>query len=60
MIILAKLVSYVGLLLTLVPSVLLLIGSSLLDDYSYKLLATVGMVLWFVTAPFWVNRAGSE
>lgn len=59
MIVLAKLMSYVGLLLTLVPSVLLLIGSSLLDGYNYQLLATVGMVLWFVTAPFWVNKPSS-
>lgn len=59
MIVLAKLVSYAGLLLTLVPSVLLLIGSSLLDGYNYQLLATVGMVLWFVTAPFWINKPPS-
>ena len=54
-----KILSYLGLGLTIVPSVLLLVGSSLLDDYSYKLLATVGMVLWFTTAPFWINKPPS-
>ena len=57
MIILAKVVSYVGLLLTVVPSVLLLADNQLSDRY--KLLATIGMVLWFVTAPFWINKSPS-
>ena len=57
MIILAKIVSYVGLLLTVVPSALLLADNQLPDRY--KLLATIGMVLWFVTAPFWINKSTS-
>jgi hypothetical protein len=51
-----KILSYLGLGLTIGPSVLLLVGSSLLDNYDYKLLATVGMILWFATAPFWINK----
>ena len=57
MTILAKIVSYLGLLLTVVPSALLLADNQLSDRY--KLLATIGMVLWFVTAPFWVNKSTS-
>ena len=57
MIILAKIVSYLGLLLTVVPSALLLADNQLSDRY--KLLATIGMVLWFVTAPFWINKSTS-
>ena len=57
MTILAKIVSYLGLLLTVVPSALLLANNQLPDRY--KLLATIGMVLWFVTAPFWINKSSS-
>jgi len=50
---LAKVVSYLGLGLTLVPAAIVLVIN---DDHSYKLMATVGMVLWFVSAPFWINK----
>lgn len=48
-----KILSYLGLGLTIVPSVLLLVGYVFPQ---YSLLATIGMVLWFATAPFWINK----
>ena len=48
-----KILSYLGLGLTLVPSVLLLTGFA---SPRHALLATVGMLLWFATAPFWINK----
>ena len=48
-----KIISYVGLGLTIVPSLLLLAG---FPSAQHTLLATVGMMLWFATAPFWVNK----
>jgi hypothetical protein len=58
MILLGKIISYIGLGLTVVPSFLLL--SDGFEDIQYQMLATVGMVLWFVTAPFWINRTKEE
>ena len=51
-----KILSYLGLGLTLVPSVLLLTGYA---SPQHALLATIGMVLWFATAPFWINKSSS-
>ena len=49
-----KLLSYVGLGLTIVPAVLQLAG---FPNVPYVLLTTLGMVLWFLTAPFWINKS---
>lgn len=57
MMLLVKIISYLGLGLTVVPAMLLLSGNS---DIQYQLLAVVGMVLWFVTAPFWINRTDED
>ena len=51
-----KILSYLGLGLTLVPSVLLLTGFAF---PKHALLATIGMALWFATAPFWINKSSS-
>lgn len=48
-----KIISYLGLGLTIVPSALLLAG---FPSAQHTLLATIGMVLWFATAPFWINK----
>ena len=53
MTVILKILSYVGLGLTIVPSALLLAG---FPSTRHALLATIGMVLWFVTAPFWINK----
>lgn len=46
-------ISYLGLLLTLVPSILVLNG--ILEIKNHYWLMTVGMVLWFASAPFWMK-----
>lgn len=50
-------ISYIGLLLTVVPSFLVFGGTIELE--THKTLMWIGMVLWFVTAPFWVKK-GAE
>ncbi|WP_299530136.1 hypothetical protein [Ulvibacterium sp.] len=47
-----KIISYLGLALTIIPVFFVLGGS--LDDASYKTLLLVGTLCWFFTAPFWM------
>lgn len=56
--ILLKIISFIGLGLTLIPSILLFSGQINAD--TCKLLMLVGTVLWFVTAPFWMNESKEE
>ena len=56
--IILKLISYIGLLLTVVPSILVFLGIIELDFH--KTLMFVGMLLWFLTAPFWMNTKGEQ
>ena len=51
---LLRIVSYLGLALTLVPS--LLVFGGLLSLATYKLLMLLGFVCWIATAPWWINR----
>ena len=54
---LLMLLSALGLLLTLVPAFLVMAGRlSLSQHYGWML---GGTLLWFVTAPFWMNRQGT-
>ncbi len=51
---LLKIGSFLGLVLTLVPPIIFFVGNlelSLMKGYM-----GIGMVLWFVTAPFWINK----
>jgi hypothetical protein len=50
---LLSLLSLVGLLLTVVPSFLVLSGN--LEWQVHARLMLVGMVFWFVSAPFWME-----
>ena len=52
---LVKFISYVGLGLTLIPSFLVFTGGISLD--SGKMLALIGTIIWFVSAPSWMNKA---
>lgn len=58
MILVAKIFSYASLLLTIVPSVMVLSEST--SDIPYQLLATIGMVVWFATAPLWINKTKED
>ena len=49
------LLASVGLALTLVPAFFVFAGS--LSAQTHKTLMAVGMLLWFVVAPFWIKRA---
>jgi hypothetical protein len=49
-----KIGSLIGLLLTMTPPILIFLGKIDLD--TTKSLMTLGMVAWFSTAPFWINK----
>lgn len=51
---LLKIASLVGLVMTIVPPILFFLGKN--DLGQMKLLMGVGMAIWFVSAPFWVNQ----
>lgn len=49
-----KIISLLGLVLTLIPSFLVFYGITSLDNN--KLLMLLGTIIWFVTAPSWMNE----
>jgi hypothetical protein len=49
-----KIISYIGLILTLFPGFLVFMGKMSFDNY--KIMVLIGTVLWFTTAPFWINK----
>lgn len=50
-----KIISYIGLGLTLIPSIMVFTGDATLE--SNKILMLIGTVLWFISAPSWMNKA---
>jgi hypothetical protein len=52
--ILMKIGSFLSLALTIVPSILFFVGNLELSQMKWYM--GIGMVLWFVTAPFWINK----
>ena len=55
---LMKPLSWLALGLTIIPSILVLSGQ--MEIGTNKSLMALGMMIWFVTAPFWINRKQSE
>jgi len=51
---LLKIISYLALAGTIIPSILVFVGDMSLQ--TNKNIMTISMVVWFVTAPFWINR----
>ena len=49
-----KIISFVGLGLTLVPAFLVYQG--VIDLDTNKNLMLLGTLIWFSTAPYWINR----
>lgn len=49
-----KIISYLGLILTVVPSFLVFAG--VIELSFHKTLMLIGTLLWFLTAPFWMNK----
>ena len=52
--VLLKILSAIGLALTVLPG--FIVWSGAMEWQTHAHLMFVGMVLWFVTAPFWMNR----
>ncbi len=53
--ILLKIISFAGLALTIVPSILHFAGDISLS--MHKTLMFIGVIAWFGTAPFWMNSS---
>jgi len=53
--IILKIVSLIGLGLTLIPSFLVFAGT--IEFESNKILMFVGTLLWFTTVPFWMKKS---
>ncbi|AKD05383.1 hypothetical protein POKO110462_14855 [Pontibacter korlensis] len=53
-----KFISLVGLLLTVLPALLVFTGT--MEQSHHKMLTLAGTALWFLTAPFWMNRSKQE
>lgn len=51
---LIKLVSYIGLGLTLIPSLLVFAGSISIE--LSKTLMLIGTIIWFISTPIWMNK----
>jgi hypothetical protein len=51
-------ISFLGLLLTILPSILVFAGNIEISDHFH--LMVWGMVLWFATAPFWMKTKSVE
>jgi len=49
-----KIISYCALAATVVPSSLVYTGTIELE--LHKTIMLVGMIVWFLTAPFWMDR----
>ena len=49
-----KYISYLGLLATVLPSILIFSGAIELGTHKAFMLS--GLILWFATAPFWMGR----
>lgn len=53
-----KIISYIGLILTLFPSFLVFAG--MIDFETNKNLMLIGTVLWFITAALWQKKPKAE
>lgn len=53
-----KIISYLALACTIIPSLMVFFGD--LDLQMNKTIMTISMIIWFVTAPFWINKKSDE
>lgn len=56
--ILLKLISLVGLAMSIFPPILFFLGKMELG--SMKLWMGIGMVVWMISAPFWINKPSEQ
>jgi hypothetical protein len=50
-------IAFIGLLATILPSILVFFGT--IELGTHKTIMGIGMVVWFVTAPFFMKRKKS-
>lgn len=53
-----KIISYLALGGTIIPSLLVFFGD--MDLQMNKNIMVVSMIIWFVTAPLWINKKSEE
>ncbi|WP_020531656.1 hypothetical protein [Flexithrix dorotheae] len=53
-----KLISLIGLILTIVPALMVFNGA--MEKEMHKTLMFVGTVLWFGTVPFWMGKSDPQ
>ena len=53
-----KILSFIGLCLTIIPAILVMKESITIQNH--KTLMIIGMVIWFVTAPLWMKSKSLE
>jgi hypothetical protein len=53
-----KIISYLALTGTIIPALLVFFGQ--MDIQTNKNIMAVSMVVWFVSAPFWINKKTDE
>jgi hypothetical protein len=51
-------ISFLGLVLTVIPAFFVFYGALSFSTHANLMFA--GMVIWFVTAPFWLGKKGKE
>jgi len=51
-------ISFIGLALTIIPSILVFLGTMSLSEN--KNLMMIGTLIWFFTAPFWMKSKTEE
>ena len=51
----AKIISYLALVVTILPSLLFLLGKLSQEQVSGA--ALVGTIIWFITTPLWMGRS---
>ncbi len=56
--IILKLVSYLALAGTIIPSMLVFFGDMSLQ--TNKNIMTISMIVWFATVPFWINKSADK
>jgi hypothetical protein len=56
--IIIKLISYLSLVGTIVPAILVFFNA--MDLQTNKTIMAVSMVIWFATAPLWINEKSKE
>ena len=55
--ILLSILGFIALLATILPSILVFSGT--IESETHKMVMTIGMILWFATAPFFMKRKDS-